>query len=107
MDIAVQTVHSVKGETHTATLYLETYYHRDGHGVNAKSYESHRLVEQFKGTQLTGNEKDRVKKSARMVYVGFSRPTHLLCFAVHKKRFNRETFDNIWKIHDLSDETVH
>jgi hypothetical protein len=23
-----------------------------------------------------------------MVYVGFSRPTHFLCFAVHKDRFD-------------------
>lgn len=106
MDIAVQTVHSVKGETHTATLYLETYYHKDGSGENAKSYESQRLVEQFKGKQFGRNEKDRVKQSAKMVYVGFSRPTHLLCFAVHKKRFKPENFDNIWSIRNLSNESA-
>jgi DNA helicase II / ATP-dependent DNA helicase PcrA len=106
-DILIQTVHSVKGETHTATLYLETYYHKDGAGENAKSYESQRLVEQFKGAQLSENATDRVKQSARMVYVGFSRPTHLLCFAIHKKRFNQENFDNRWNIRNLSNEAVH
>ena len=38
------------------------------------------------------------------VYVGFSRPTHLLCFAVHKQRFNAGLIlvaGNTWEIVDL------
>ena len=104
--IQIETVHAVKGETHTATLYLETYFHQDGQGEDARSYESQRLIEQLKANPLNGQEGDRVKQSARMVYVGFSRPTHLLCFAVHKDRFNQENFDNIWNIHNLSKELV-
>ncbi|MDA8238740.1 MAG: UvrD-helicase domain-containing protein [Nitrospiraceae bacterium] len=88
-DIEIATVHSVKGQTHTATLYMETYFHQDGHGVAAKSYESQRLSRQFLMEGLVGSERKRVKQSARMVYVGFSRPTHLLCFAVHKDRFHQ------------------
>jgi DNA helicase-2/ATP-dependent DNA helicase PcrA len=88
-DIELATVHSVKGRTHTATLYLETYFQKDGKGINAKSYESQRLAGQFLMNALLGNEGKRVKQSAKMVYVGFSRPTHLLAFAVHRERFDQ------------------
>ena len=30
----------------------------------------------------------KILQSMKMAYVGFSRPTHLLCFAVHKNRFD-------------------
>lgn len=100
--IEIGTVHSAKGQTHTATLYLETYFQKDGNGANAKSYESQRLAEQILGNQLAANVKARVKQSAKMAYVGFSRPTHLLCIAIHKDRFdsvlsdiNREDWDII------------
>jgi len=88
-DIEVASVHNVKGQTHTATLYLETAFYTDGKGVSAKSYESQRLAGQFLGNPMTGNEKVRVKQSAKMVYVGLSRPTHLLCVAVHESHFNQ------------------
>jgi DNA helicase-2/ATP-dependent DNA helicase PcrA len=87
--VQLSTVHGVKGETHTATLYLESFYHQDGRGLKAKSYESQRLASQFLGALLSGTEGRRVKQSAKMVYVGFSRPTHLLCFALHKDRFDQ------------------
>lgn len=99
--IEVSTVHSSKGQTHTATLYLETYYYVDGKGINAKSYESQRLAQQFKNNPMSETAGVRVKHSARMVYVGISRPTHLLCFAVHKDRFERYLNDldeTVWKI---------
>lgn len=86
--IEIGTIHSAKGQTHTATLYLETYFQKDGNGANAKSYESQRLAEQILGNQLLANVGTRVKQSAKMAYVGFSRPTHLLCLAVHKDRFD-------------------
>jgi hypothetical protein len=97
--IEVATVHSAKGQTHTATLYLESFYDK-GHG----HYESERLAKQFKGNLIAVNEIKVVKQSARMVYVGFSRPTHLLCFAVHKERFDANLNDvdrNKWEIVEL------
>ena len=46
------------------------------------------------------------KQTLKMMYVGFSRPTHLLCFAVRKSGFSN--FDNIalykrsgWKVIDI------
>jgi hypothetical protein len=95
IEVHVGTVHSAKGETHTATLYLESYYYNDA----GKSYESQRLFNQFDGKDVATTALQRVKQSARMVYVGFSRPTHLLCFAVHKNRFDEATFrKNGWEV---------
>lgn len=101
LEIEITSVHSVKGQTHCATLYLESYFQKDGNGANAKSYESQRLSQQLLGANLATNIGDRVKQSAKMAYVGFSRPTDLLCIAVHKDRF--DTFlstmsADIWEI---------
>lgn len=103
--IEIGTIHSAKGQTHTATLYLETFYER-GYG----NYESERLRNQFLGESLPdtlqkiGGGKDKVKQSAKMAYVGFSRPTHLLCFAIHKSRFDSILGNidrDIWDITEL------
>lgn len=101
LEIEITSVHAVKGQTHCATLYLESYFQQDGRGANAKSYESQRLKDQFLGTQIQSTVGDRVKQSAKMAYVGFSRPTDLLCIAVHKSRFDTllNTINaDIWKI---------
>ena len=99
INIEVATVHSVKGQTHCATLYLESFYYNDG----GKSYESQRLADAFLGNYIT-NRGIRIKQSLKMTYVGFSRPTNLLCVAIHKDRFtqylsqiNRE----IWEIKEI------
>lgn len=89
-EIEITSVHAVKGQTHCATLYLESFYSK-GYG----NYESERLRNQFVGTQSVSetlntvkNSHDFIKQSAKMVYVGFSRPTELLCVAIHKDRFD-------------------
>jgi DNA helicase-2/ATP-dependent DNA helicase PcrA len=79
--IELGTVHSVKGETHTATLYLETYFN--------KKFEIERVKPNFDNTPLT-NPNGEEKKAMKMLHVGFSRPTHLLCYAVCKTRYNNE-----------------
>lgn len=98
--IKIGTVHSVKGETHTATLYMESFYSR-GRG----NYESERLVDQLKENKKVmetvdsiRNSKDLVRQSAKMVYVGFSRPTHLLCFAVHSSRLGDGIDNENWEV---------
>lgn len=101
-NIDITTVHSVKGQTCTAILYLETFYYKDGN----KSYESQRLSEQFNFSPLIGNEGQRVKQSAKMVYVGLSRPTHLLCVAIQKDRFDEYLRQDVvaqgkWEIIDI------
>lgn len=81
IEINVANIHSVKGQTHTATLYMESSYY--------SGYESQRLESQFRGKSVTKKSGKRVKQSAKMAYVGLSRPTHLLCFAVHRSRWEK------------------
>jgi len=107
LEIHLGTVHSVKGQTHTATLYIEPAYQADGPRKNPRRYESQRLADQFKGGRLPPSAGKYVKESARMVYVGFSRPTHLLAFAVHKERFDSylsELDSDVWEIVMLCEE---
>ncbi len=87
--IEVTTIHAVKGQTHTGTLYLETFYQR--------KHESNRLLDQFKGNNFN-NIGTYDKQSTKMVYVGLSRPTHLLCLAIHKDRFKEDDFKDKWGI---------
>ena len=93
INIEITTIHSVKGQTHTATLYLETFYE--------KKYESESLAEQFKGNNFNDAGKHR-RQTTKMAYVGLSRPKYLLCFAVHKNRFKENDFRNKWEIIDIS-----
>lgn len=90
LEIEITSVHAVKGQTHCATLYLESFFDK-GYG----NYESQRLRNQFLGIQTVTetlasipNSQDKVIQSAKMAYVGFSRPTNLLCIAIHKDRFD-------------------
>ena len=89
-EIEITSVHAVKGQTHCATMYLESYYDR-GYG----NYESERLRNQFLGIQSLSEtlttvktSHEKIKQSAKMAYVGFSRPMDLLCIAIHKDRFD-------------------
>lgn len=95
LEIEITSVHAVKGQTHCATLYLESFFDR-GYG----NYESERLRNQFIGTQTITqtlatipNSHDKIIQSTKMAYVGFSRPTNLLCIAIHKNRFDSHFSD--------------
>lgn len=92
IDIEVETVHAVKGETHVSTLYLETSYY----GL----HESERLSEQFKGVPYTGTD-GKILRSLRVVYVGMSRPRYLLCVAIHKNRFDNMDCPELREIWDV------
>ncbi len=94
LKVEIGTVHSVKGETHLATLYVETFY--------SKKHESDRLSKCFCGQGNTFSKKTE-KETAKIAYVAMSRPTHLLCFALHQDRFNAIK-DNIdgWEIIELA-----
>lgn len=93
LEIEVATVHSVKGETHAATLFLETRNYK---------YES----EHF-GAQLCGEPyrhrvgEGHVLPSLKVAYVALSRPKYLLAYAIHKDRFDRldtNKINDIWEV---------
>ncbi|MDD2229023.1 MAG: UvrD-helicase domain-containing protein [Candidatus Cloacimonetes bacterium] len=71
--IDVSSVHAVKGETHTSTLFLDTFF---------RAYDSTRLVRFFtSGGRDADRRNDSICKALRVAYVAMSRPTHLLCVA--------------------------
>lgn len=71
--IEVGSVHAVKGETHTSTLFLDTFY---------RDYDSKRLVHFFtSGGRAQDRRNESICKALRVAYVAMSRPTHLLCVA--------------------------
>lgn len=92
IDVEVATVHSIKGETHVSTLYLETYYDR--------YHESERLSEQFKGVTYKEND-EKTLRSLKVVYVGMSRPRYLLCVAIQKDRFDQMDSPELRDIWDV------
>ena len=73
--IEIDTVHGVKGQTHTATLYLETYYNEVD-------------IWPILGCLVDGSApapKSRAHGFLPVAYVAMSRPTDLLCIALHRK----------------------
>ena len=77
--IHMGSIHSVKGDEHTATLVLETFWNM------------HNLEDIFKWFMNGNNAKDcsGVQRSVRMKlhFVAMSRPTHLLCLAMKRNSF--------------------
>lgn len=81
VEVEIGTIHSVKGETHIATLYLETSYY--------KKHESERILNQMKGIVYKTKKSDTyIKETLKMAYVGMSRPKYMLCYAIHRSRYD-------------------
>lgn len=100
LEIEITSVHAVKGQTHCATLYLESCYYNN--------YESERLSAQFLGKNFN-DTKVHHKSSVKMAYVGFSRPTDLLCIAIHKDRFDNLLSGinrDIWEIVEVTNNDI-
>lgn len=103
-DIAIKigTVHSVKGQTHCATMYVESFYNKyeTEKIIKPLFLEAHNCIVGEKDSK--GNEIDvRKKEALKMMYVGFSRPTHLLCFAALEENLTSyiDKFEEAgWKI---------
>lgn len=91
--IEFDTIHGVKGETHDATLYLET----DRQGAS----DLNRILPYF-GVGKLGKSK-LYDYSRKLAYVGMSRPKKLLCVAMQAKTFEKckDVFANDWEIVDL------
>ena len=73
IEIEVSTIHGVKGETHTATCYLETFF---------RDYDIKRIINYLKD-EYSEPCKKTVIQNLKIAFVGMSRPSHLLCVAVH------------------------
>lgn len=85
--VKLGTIHSVKGETHMATLLLEC--------MNKGKSESHHFFNKEIGHLFCGQELqqslEELKEPSRRLkttYVALSRPSHLLCVALNKEHVN-------------------
>ena len=82
VSIKVGSVHSVKGQTHTATLVLETYWH---------DYNLRSLLSRIDGSkEAGGTEGVRQQTRLKVHYVAMTRPTHFLCLALHRMTFAKD-----------------
>ena len=87
--IQIGSIHSVKGETHTATLVMETFY-RAHHLRTLKGW----LVGSKSGGE---QESDATRARLRQHYVAMSRPTHLLCLAMREDALNASDIDRLMR----------
>ncbi len=111
VQIRLGSIHSVKGETHTATLVLDSFYF---------NHHLRELKPWLLGTKAGGSTVNRrgrtVFEGSRMLsrlklhYVAMTRPTHLLCLAMRKDAFVDEEISVLvnsgWKIIDCGASTV-
>lgn len=86
--IRLGSIHSVKGETHTATLVLDSFFHKH-HLSELKPWL---LGERAGGMKkkLRGKpelEGSRILGRLKLHYVAMTRPSHLLCLAMRRDAF--------------------
>lgn len=103
--IRLGSIHSVKGETHTATLVLDSFFH-DHHLSELKPW----LLGTRSGGSSTNRRGRQVFEGPRILgrlklhYVAMTRPTHLLCLAMRKDAFGEGELDTLairgWTIID-------
>ena len=73
--IEIDTIHSVKGQTHQATLLLETFYY---------DYDLKKLLPYLKGECIKRPGQLIIKRRLPLVYVAMTRPAELLCLAMRR-----------------------
>lgn len=103
--IRLGSIHSVKGETHTATLVLDTFFH-EHHLSELKPWllgtRSGGLKQKSKGVpELEG---ERRLGRLKLHYVAMTRPSHLLCLAMRRDAFQDDELQVLkergWQIVD-------
>lgn len=79
LDIRLGSIHSVKGQTHLATMVLNTYWH---------AHSSKQMLPWLLGEQINGNGAGvRDLKRLLQTYVAMTRPSHLVCLAIPRSAF--------------------
>ena len=99
VSIRLGSIHAVKGETHTATLVLDTF-HRAHHLKTLKPW--------LLGNKSGGNaEGDPVQRRLKLHYVGMTRPARLLCLAMRNDALNEAEIAKLrergWRVGRVSD----
>lgn len=83
VSIQAGSIHPVKGQTHTATLVLETSWY--GHNLE-------HVLPWFTGSNQGWRSGDGPHQKSRLKlhYVAMTRPTHLLCLAMKRSALDAE-----------------
>jgi DNA helicase II / ATP-dependent DNA helicase PcrA len=76
--VRIGSIHAAKGETHTATLVLETFWHK---------HSLRELIPWLSGDKTGQTGKPQLDLRLKVHYVAMTRPTHLLCLAMCRKSF--------------------
>lgn len=101
LQFSIGTVASMKGETHFASLVLESY------GGRSKRFDLELALQCIAGlgkgvAKLSATQREQM----RNVYVAMSRPTRFLCLAVNESRVSLETRQTLetkgWQIEHLT-----
>ncbi len=93
VSIRLGSIHSVKGETHTATLVMDSFN---------RAHHLKKLIPWLvgkrpkAGADNTGEE-DALIERLKLHYVAMTRPSHLLCLAMRKDAFTDANLDQIRK----------
>ena len=94
MTVRVGSIHAAKGETHTATLVLETFYH---------AHHLKKLKPWLLGDRRGGaGESAALQSRIKLHYVAMTRPSRLLCVALRADSLNDKDIKNLrdrgWRI---------
>lgn len=96
INVEISTIHGVKGETHAATLVLETKFH---------SFDIHKMIDYLLKSperRPSGNQ----EKFMKQLFVATTRPKYLVCLAIDISRLPSSKLKLAktrgWKIVDLT-----
>lgn len=94
ISIRLGSIHSVKGQTHTATLVLDTFN---------RTYHFKKLTKCVAQKTLTPNQRAVMQARMKLHYVATTRATHLLCLASRRDHFKEKELNDIiesgnWKV---------
>lgn len=105
VQIRLGSIHSVKGETHTSTLVLDSFFYNH-HLSELKPWL---LGRKFGGSSINRRGKQvpegpRILGRLKLHYVAMTRPTHQLCLAMRKDAFDEGELETMsgrgWMIID-------
>ena len=93
--LEINTIHGVKGETHLATLYLDTFWYK---------YDISDYLFELLSSKLTDEQKKGIQNTQRNrnIFVGASRARHLLCFVCKGEKAEMlDVINNIFEIIEI------
>lgn len=100
INVEISTIHGVKGETHAATLVLETMFH---------SFDIRKMIDYFLEMESTRKKlSSNQEKFMKQLFVATTRPKYLVCLAMDKSGLPSPKLKLArtkgWKVVDLTNQ---